>query len=230
MGCDATSLPREAFCATHLKDGCSSGSPLSGWEPRYDPGSWNNHTEITDSHNCFSYAMNVNDPRQIRPCIGKKYCDSPFHQPGAAAGYRGFKAKKPKTCPNMVMRILGDNPHISMTRYETKCPANTSKIALVVDQSDDYHFLRQDSNKYWSHKSGARPVTNMDAGKHKIWNPQLCDLNYSKDEGVLNYNIFCGYMCVPRNADLFLKTSNGGGRRRHGRSRKAHSTRRLPRK
>lgn len=110
----------------------------------------------------------------------------------------------------MIARILGDNPHIKMTTFEEKCPPRTSKIALVVDESDDYHFLRQDKGGYWSQKSGARPVTNLDAGGHRIWDPALSDLNFSNREGVLNYDIFCGYMCVPRTKPLFMRV--GGGR------------------
>jgi hypothetical protein len=113
----------------------------------------------------------------------------------------------------MMMRLIGDNPNLIMTTFEAKCPKKTSKIALVVDQSDDYHFLRQDKNGFWSQKSGARPVTNLDASKHEIWDPQLCDLNYSRNEGVLNYDVFCGFLCIPRTESLFLESSGGGTRR-----------------
>lgn len=121
---------------------------------------------------------------------------------------------RPKTCPNMIARILGDNPNIAMATFPVKCPKGTSKIALVVDESDDYHFLRQDTTGYWSQKSGARPVTNLDASKHKIWNPQLSDLNFSNHEGVLNYDIFCGYMCVPRDRPLYMRVGGGSRSRR----------------
>lgn len=185
---------------------CPYASPLSGWEPKYEPNVWNDTSAIRLSHNCFSYAMNVNDPKQIQRCHGKDNCEAPFHQPGNPSKYSRFDSKRPKTCPNMMMRLLGDNPNMKMTTFEDKCPANTSKIALVVDESDDYHFLRQDSNKFWSQKSGGRRVTHLDASKHEIWNPQLCDLNYSKYEGVLNYDIFCGFLCVPRTSSLFMRS------------------------
>ena len=193
------------------KGACTRVSPLSGYEPTYDPKAWNVNRDIRETHNCFSYAMNVNDPKQIAKCRGKKLCEAPFHQPGSAAGHEGFTAKKPKTCSNMMARILGDNPHVQMTKFENRCPKGSSKIALVVDESDDYHFLRQDSDSYWSQKSGARPVTNLDASKHRIWDPAMCDLNFSNHEGVLNYDNFCSYMCVPRTRPLYLRT--GGGRR-----------------
>jgi hypothetical protein len=194
---------------------CPRVSPQSGWEPPYEPDHWNKKNEITDTHNCFSYAMNANDPKQIAKCKGKKFCSTGFHQPGYAAGHNAFKADRPKTCPSMVARIVGDNPNISMTKFENRCPAKTSKIALVVDESDDYHFLRQDKGGYWSQKSGARPVTNLDASKHKIWDPRLSDLNFSNHEGVLNYDVFCSYMCVPRGQPLYLRASSGGGGHAH---------------
>jgi hypothetical protein len=220
--CRRHSIRGEAFCAYHLKAGCPTKSPLSGSEPAFDPNLWNSRAALRLTHNCFSYAMNVHDPNQLEKCNSEN-CSAPFHQPGSAAGYSGFTGEKPKTCSNMAARILGDNPNIQMSRFTQRCPRNTSKIALVVDQSDDYHFLRQDSNGWWSQKSGARPVTNKDAGGHKIWNPQLCDLDYRKDNSNLNYDIFCGYMCVPRRQRLHLKV--GGGRTRR-RSRTIRASRR----
>jgi len=206
--CKKQSLPGKAFCNLHIES-CPRISPLTGWEPAYDPFHWNKKSEIRETHNCFSYAMNVNDPKQIRKCKGKKDCNASFHQPGSVSHYPQFRSDKPKTCPNMMMRLLGDNPNLMMTTFEEKCPSQMSKIALVVDQSDDYHFLRQDNNGFWSQKSGARPVTNLDASKHEIWDPQLCDLNFSRYEGVLNYDYFCGYMCVPRKRPLFMRATGG---------------------
>jgi hypothetical protein len=103
-----------------------------------------------------------------------------------------------------VVRILGDNPDIRMTTFEERCAANTSKIALVVDPKEDYHFLRQDSNGLWSQKAGARPVKNVDAAGHTIWDPQLAYLDYTTKGSDLNYSIFCAYLCVPRSKKLYL--------------------------
>jgi hypothetical protein len=153
--------------------------------------------------------MNVNDPKQIGKC-SEKHCYPPFHQPGSAAGFRKFNPKRYKTCPNMMIRLKGDNPNFAMTTFESRCPADTSKIALVVDPYEDYHFLRQDSNMYWSHKAGAQPVKNTDANGHKIWNPELCDLDYSrKGDGVLNYKVFCSFMCIPRKKGIFIMPGGG---------------------
>ena len=207
--CPNNSLPGSAFCEEH-QENCKYGSPMSGYEPKYDPKLWNNRKERRETHNCFAYAMNIIDIKQIIDCLTNPKCDGGFHQPGSASGREGFKSANPKTCPDMLARILGDNPSIKRTTFLEKCPAKTSKIALVVDEDEDYHFLRQDADGWWSQKGGAKPVVKVDAGNHPIWNPELSDHNWTNSSGVLNYDIFCGYMCVPRQSKL--KISVGGKR------------------
>lgn len=209
--CPRKSLPGEAFCSVH-KDNCPRISPPTGAEPVYEPGRWNLNTKFKKTHNCFAYAMNVFDKRQLKKCK-KKDCNVSFHQPGEAAGYRRFSDANPKTCPNLIARVIGDNPTIVMSDFTSKCPPQTSKIAIIIDESDDYHFLRQDSNRFWSHKPGARDVTNVDALGHAIWDPKLAFYNYTDNKkNVLNYDIFCSYMCVPRDRPLYLKATGGGGK------------------
>jgi len=197
------------FCSVHQNQ-CSRYSSLSGSEPDYDPDAWNKVYSIKETHNCFAYSFNINDPKQIKKCNNAN-CDIPFHQPGLAAGYPNFSSKAPKTCPNMMARLFGDNPQIKMATFQEKCPVGTSKIALIVDENEDYHFLRQDSNKYWSHKPGARKVTNRDASDRLIYDPALANYNYKDNNGHLYYDTFCSYMCVPRVSPVKLKT--GGAKK-----------------
>jgi len=44
-------------------------------------------------------------------------------------------------------------------------------IALVVC-GEDYHWLRQDDNSYWSHKPGISPVKDTDDDGKYIWDPR----------------------------------------------------------
>jgi hypothetical protein len=209
ISCRNPSITGKHFCEFHMNK-CPRISPLSGFEPNYEPKRWNADRSIRETHNCFSYSMNINDPHQIKLCAdNSEDCEAPFHQPGSPSGYHGFTSKKLKTCPNMIARILGDNPDIRMTTFESRCPVNTSKIALVVDPKEDYHFLRQDSNMLWSQKAGGRPVKNVDAAGHTIWDPQLSYLNYNSGETTLNYSIFCAYLCVPRIKKLYLLPGGG---------------------
>lgn len=189
---------------------CPRVSPLSGFEPPYEPRRWNDKKEIRETHNCFAYAMNIHDPKQIRACRENKYCNVPFHQPGAVSGYPRFRETRKKTCPDMMARIFGDNPSIQPTTFTGQCPRYTSKIAIVVDADEDYHFYRQDSNGMWSHKPGGMPVTNKDALGRPIYDPALASRDYRHDNSTLNYDQFCSYMCVPRVVALYLKI---GGRR-----------------
>jgi len=156
--------------------------------------------------------MNIHDPKQMTSCLESKNCNVPFHQPGSASGHPKFSATKQKTCSDMIGRLLGDNPMLSVTTFTAKCPAHTSKIALVVDADEDYHFFRQDSNGLWSHKPGGTAVTNKDADGRLIYDPKLANRNYDAKGSKLNYDIFCSYMCVPRDRPLYLKI--GGARRR----------------
>jgi hypothetical protein len=218
--CLNTAVEGEAFCSEHMGK-CPRISPLTGAEPAYEPNRWNWNPKFKKTHNCFAYAMNVFDKRQLSKCK-KDDCNVSFHQPGEASGYRRFSDGNPKTCPNLIARVIGDNPSIVMSDFTSKCPPNTSKVAIIIDESDDYHFLRQDSNRFWSHKPGMMSVTNVDALGHKIWDPKLAFYNYTvQKKGKLNYDIFCSYMCVPRNKPLYLKATGGGKPYRTKRTRRA---------
>ena len=153
--------------------------------------------------------MNVHDPKQVDACLKDPQCNVPFHQPGSASGHPRFSTQRLKTCPNMMARLFGDNPALKMTRFQEKCPTGTSKIALVVDPDEDYHFYRQDKDGMWSHKPGGMPVTNMDSHGIKIYDPSICGRNYNSLSSKLNYDTFCSYMCVPRVNPVHLKV---GGR------------------
>jgi hypothetical protein len=221
--CKNSVVPGGHFCSLHMKH-CPRSSPLSGFEPKFNPTLWNKTRALRETHNCYSYSMNIHDPKQIEQCMDEgEDCEAPFHQPGSPSGYAHFDSRTMKTCPNMVLRILGDNPNISMTTFESRCPPNTSKIGLVVDPKEDYHFLRQDSNMLWSHKAGAQPVKNVDAAGNTIWDPQLAYLNYEMNKSALNYKIFCAYLCVPRVTKLFLLT--GGKPSSRARPFRTHLTR-----
>ena len=112
----------------------------------------------------------------------------------------------------MISRLIGDN-ELLPTTFEARCPKRTSKIALVVDEDQDYHFYRQDSNGMWSGKSGSRPVSNLDAHQNPLYDIRLAFHNFGEDKnGRLNYDRFCGYFCVHRDRPLYMKT--GGSRKK----------------
>lgn len=210
------------FCQEHQN---CQGSPLSGAEPRYDPGRYNNDPAIYKSHNCYSYGMNVLDTSLVNFCRKNngKDCRTHFHQPGALNGDRyALNTVERRTCPNVEKLMKADVPEITNTTFQGQCPANMSKIAMVVDKGEDYHFYRLDSDGMWSHKDGSNKVKRYDANKQPIFNPETAARDYTPQGSDLNYDDFCGFYCVPRATTVRL---GQGGRRQNAGSRKTLKSR-----
>lgn len=189
-------------------------SPLSGSEPVFNPIVWNKDKAIQKSHNCYAYAIGQISPSETEICKQKQtshkqlHCQTP--QPGYASGHPKMRNTPIKRCKNIMKRTLDDNMTSFPTTFTATCPVGMSKIALVVDRKHDYHYYRQDSNGLWSHKPGRNPVTNLDANGNLIKDPRYASRDYRSDSK-LNYNSFCGYMCVARGQPQTLTT--GGTRK-----------------
>jgi hypothetical protein len=250
-------LEAQPCCALHSALKQSYFSPTSGYEPPLDMDAWNKIKELRESHNCFMYAYNAIDPKLVKTCRDDPDCDQGFPQPGYASGFKQFSDQKEKGCGDMVSRLWGDNPKVKATTFEEKCPAGTSKIALIVDPKRDYHFLRENPPKKkngvlysdWSHKPGAMEVTLKDASGRPIIRPDRALFLYKKSKDPLMYTDFCGYFCVPRDRPIHAMAQvreddpavmNGGKKnvvsaslrpKRHRRTRRARkrATRRLKR-
>lgn len=186
-------LNKKPFCRKHIK--CTRKSPLSGYEPSYNPKVYNTKS-VRKVHNCFAYAFDY-----IQPSAHPDNTD--FHQPGRNSGFPKWDTIEGKRCPDLISRIRADVPETKLSSFTEKCPPQYSKIALVVDPKSDYHFYRQDSNKYWSHKPGSTRVIDTDADGVRIFDPSIANRNYSPDSP--NYNHFCSFMCIPRNKKYTFK-------------------------
>lgn len=199
--CPNPPLDNSPFCAKHSRF-CPVQSKLSGYEPEFNPDLYNKYKGVKESLNCFAYAFDYRHLPKTKKC-SKNNCSLPFPQPGRASGYPKWSKVKGKRCPDLVARLFGDVPDLKLTSFEKKCPPKTSKIALVVDEDEDYHFYRQDSNGYWSHKPGATEVTHLDATNRPIYNPELASRQYLDSN--LHYDQFCSYLCAPKGKKLRLK-------------------------
>ena len=80
--------------------------------------SYNNNKFIRESHNCYTYFLNLKSLKAYQQCkkdLGKyNYCDRP--QPGRRAGYETFK-KEDFNCNEVMKRTSADNP--KMIVHET---------------------------------------------------------------------------------------------------------------
>lgn len=158
-------------------------APLSGYEPNYEPHKWNDRPNIKHNHNCYSYAFNA---------ISGRRKDKP--QPGYFTNIPSVDNNNYK-CSEFYIRLKKDNPTLHISRFKKPCKKGYYKAFIAIDpktEDQDYHFYRQDSSGYWSHKPGRQDVVDYDASKQKIINPATANRNYLH----FNYSIPCFFFCL----------------------------------
>jgi len=205
--CKLPPLEKSAFCIKHQQ--CANTSPLTGYEPPFEPDVWNKHKGIREAHNCFAYAYRYLDMPKTEKCTNES-CPIAFPQPGRASGYPKWSKVKGKRCPDIIARALGDVPGSIRTTFKNKCPKDMRKVAFIADPKEDYHVMSLDNTGKWSHKSGGTEVKDVDATGRPIVNPELANFYYP-DSG-LDYTKFCSFLCIPATKKFHLKRS--GGKRR----------------
>lgn len=155
-------------------------SPKSGSEFPYDPKIWNEDYQTKNSHNCYSYALGK---------IVKKLKSKA--QPGYSSAHDHIELNNYK-CSSFLKRLKKDAPGSHLQYFDKPCLNGFYKIFLTLDKENDYHWYRQDSNGFWSHKPGSSKVTNLDADNKKIKNP----VKANRDYGMLNYKTPCFFACI----------------------------------
>ena len=163
--------------------------PTNGSELDYlanNSNNWANYVE--DCCNCYAYAIN----NQVFPGTNYLwYMQQMGYYKGSTYTFSAL------TKSNISEAVLNDysqynsNYNTSLIfqeigRYEV-CPTGTYKVALVVSDND-YHWYRQDSDGFWSHKPGRTEVTRKDSGEELIIDPQIADRG--------DYYDFLGYYAV----------------------------------
>ncbi len=157
---------------------------------------------------------------QMTQCDGKPAsCELLYHQPGGTKGRsKELRDAKARTCAAVEDLMMADVPALKKTTFNKRCPAGSSKVALVVHPGEDYHFYREDPDGAWSHKDGSNKVKRFDAEGQPIVNPQTAARDYRPRGSFLNYSDFCGFYCAPRDRPVELAR---GGYRRHTKTRKS---------
>jgi hypothetical protein len=223
LKCNKPVKPGTDFCEAHQNCMGFLRKYLSGYEPAYEPRAWA-HPYIEGSHNCYAYFLDDRKESLAAKCeefclkhnktgcpLKDEGCQELIPQPGHANLLKLYgnidKQERKYTCPNMVNKILADNPEIKPAHLLQKCPANHYKGAMVVDTGSTFHFYRQNPDGTWSHKPGILPVSNIDADDKPIYIPHFANRNYAtkKNNEGIKYDAFCGYFCVPTNS--FVETT-----------------------
>ena len=155
-------------------------SPLSGSELKYNEKLWNDKESIRTTHNCYSYALG-----KIRTGLESKA------QPGYASGFNHVEDED-YNCKAFYDRLKKDVPGSYLETFDNPCMPGFYKIFLMLDVGNDYHWAREDSDMYWSHKPGSTSTTKKDASGKPIKNPLTSNWKYES----LNYNKPCFFACV----------------------------------
>lgn len=140
--------------------------------PPFNPGKWNNDSNIQLRNNCYNYANDL--------------ITNTFAQPGRGSGQSWTQLV---ACDVDVAPAAGRDGQVP-TGPPTGTPASGHYVALVLHPGRDYHWYRQDNNTMWSHKAGRTAAQNTDNSGLPISDPRTCDRG--------PYTEFCGFFhCVP---------------------------------
>jgi len=167
----------------YLHNSTKTLSPLSGSELKYEPKKWNNRENIKKNHNCYAYVLNQ---------IASKRIGKP--QPGYFSNFPPL-SNNDYNCKSFYKRLKKDVPSLYLIDFDTPCKKGYYKGFIALDKKEhdtDYHFYRQDSSSYWSHKPGRLDVIDIDASGHNITNPLKANRKYR----YFNYSTPCFFFCV----------------------------------
>jgi hypothetical protein len=131
------------------------------------------YSPSTDDHGCFVTMQTKNNCYNY----GTDIVTNTFAQPGGGVGQITCDRVKAKAqSDGLVFRKQGT--------YPTSLPTKGHYVAFMAYGSD-FHWLREDANKLWSHKPGKTAVRNTDNKGSKIKHPAKHDWS--------PYHL-CGYM------------------------------------
>ena len=157
--------------ATYATNNRCNMTPIRGthFTPSFDPSSNNFGCFITKQryNNCYNYSTDI--------------LTNTFAQPGRATGISYLRL----TCKDVRQAAESDGLVWLGSTYPNFNVAYGHFVALVIWESNDFHWLRLDKNGYWSHKPGTSPIINYDNNYNLISDPASQNLSpYT----------FCGYL------------------------------------
>ena len=169
-----------------------SSLPLGGYEHDFDFDLWE---KVKKKANCYAYVLNTYAREGYAPSPGTKSATTNILPEYTLSYMRTHLAE-----------ILAEDAPYFNGKTITKCSTYTTpetrqyKIACAFSEGEsgidggDFHFYRQDSNGYFSHKRGFTSITKLDASQNFITNPQTCNRNYNSKRA--NYSYFAGFFMV----------------------------------
>jgi len=121
----------------------------------------------TDCQGCFETDQYQNNCYNY----GSDIVTDTFAQPGRGSGHKWTV----NTCDDMTRAAESDGLKFYGTDLPTKQPDKGHFVALFIWPDTNFHWIRRDSDVYWSHKPGGTPVRNTDNSGSVITDPRASD-------------------------------------------------------
>lgn len=125
-------------------------------------------------NNCYDYGVDISTNTFAQPGRGSGRC-APGSRPCVA-----------NTCEDVKAAAVSDGLTWIGTDLPTSLPPSGHYVSLHIWPSTNFHWLRMDANKFWSHKPGGSPVRNVDNTNQKIQDPSKADVS--------PWTQHCGYL------------------------------------
>jgi len=150
--------------------------PDDATQVHYDPSHDDDGCFITEQscNNCYDYANDV--------------VTNTFAQPGRGSGVCPPDARPcvKNTCEDVKNAAISDGLQWVGTELPTSLPSKGHYVSLHIWPNSNFHWIRMDADKYWSHKPGGTRVRNVDNDYKKITDPGKA--NFAP------WTQHCGYM------------------------------------
>jgi hypothetical protein len=186
--CAAASAEADTQIATSAEDSCGSGvkGPDDPTKIVYAPSEDDSGCFVSrqNQNNCYNYANDI--------------VNNHFAQPGRGSGVCS-KSSRPcvaNTCEDVRRAAESDSLVWVGTALPTELPAKGHYVSLHIWPDSNFHWLRMDADKMWSHKPGGSPVRNVDNNGKHIDDPAQADVS--------PWTNHCGYMlATPSNVTIY---------------------------
>jgi RHS repeat-associated protein len=152
--------------------------PMGGFEPDRDDDLWNG--ELKKFNNCLTYMLNLIDNMGTAWPEGGLTAQALEDLTGIS--FNGANMKQIITSLGNRLNLditwvpMGENglPSISFSDYLSQHPGayRGAYMDYTLGGRLDYHFIRQDSDGYWSWKDGATEVYDVDINGNRVIDPR----------------------------------------------------------
>ncbi len=131
---------------------------------------------------CYAYACNLNKPQDYI---------------GQIAGYEDKDVfSKEEVIERLIADMIEKDVYVREASYEETTSDWEWKICLFVVETEDeeeydYHFMREDTPRRWSHKFRGKKPTDKDISGTTITDPRLAEVSLTYNYSFVGFFILC---------------------------------------